>query len=559
MGSRNIVIIGGVAAGMKTACRLRRLDAEATITVIDRTSEISYGACPLPYYIEGLFDDLNEVRKTPVGVLRDEKFFDKVKGINTLPRTEALSIDRQNKTVNVRCLESNSEKTLPYDTLVMATGNSPIMPNLPGIDLDGVLPLKTMADADQIDQLAKTAKNAVIVGAGLIGLEVAEALTHRGVKVTMLEMQDHVMSAALDFGIAAILHHELRNKGVNLHLGEALQQIEGKDGIVSQVTTAHSSYPADLVLMAIGVRPVVDLAVAAGLELGSTGAITVTEQMQTSDANIYAVGDCVESTDLVSGKKTYIPLGSTANKHGRVAANNICGQPERFPGVLGSMAVKVFDINVSRTGLSVENAKLNGYDAISVIVSSPDIAHLYPGCKPIIIKLVADRKTRKLLGAQIVGPGVGDKRTDIIVTALSLGATVDQLAQFDLCYAPPFAGAMDAILQTANALRNKMDGMADSMSPCETQQLLKQKEDIFLLDVRSPAEHNEVRIPGATLIPLGALRARLDEIPKDRLIVPFCKLSLRGFEAQIILQQAGFTNVCYMEGGVLAWPYAIER
>lgn len=558
METRNIVVIGGVAAGMKTACRLRRLDAQANITVIDRTKDISYGACPLPYYIEGLYDELNEVRKTPAGVIRDETFFSKVKGFNTLSRTEASTIDRQQQTVTVRNLDSDEVQTLPYDTLVLATGNTPIMPPVPGIDLTGVLPLKTMDHAAQLDSLADTAKNAVIVGGGLIGLEMAEALIHRGINVTLLEMKDQVMATALDFSAAALVHRELRSKGVNLRLAEPLQRIEGQ-GKAERVITDQGSYDADLVLMAIGVRPVVDLARDAGIDLGKTGAIAVNDQMQTSDPAIYAVGDCVESTDLISGKKVYIPLGSTANKHGRIAANNICGHVEHFPGILGSLAVKVFDFNVARTGLSAEDAQLQGYDSVSHTSSSPDKTHLYPDCQSIIIKLVADRKTRKLLGAQVVGTGVVDKRIDIVVTALSLGATIDQLAQFDLCYAPPFAGAMDAIHQAANALRNKMDGMAESMSPCEAYQRIQQGDDLLLLDVRSPAEHDEIRIPGATLVPLGALRTRLAEIPKDRVVVPFCKVSLRGFEAQVILQQAGFTNICYMEGGVLAWPYDYEQ
>ncbi|OQY19947.1 MAG: pyridine nucleotide-disulfide oxidoreductase [Desulfobacteraceae bacterium 4572_35.1] len=557
MESRKIVIIGGVAAGMKTACRLRRLDADVSITAIDRTSDISYGACPLPYYIEGLFENLDEVRRTPVGVLRDEIFFKNAKGFDTLTRTEATAINRDQKTIRVRNLDSGEQQDLPYDILVLATGNTPIVPKLPGIELNGVVALKTMKQAQQIDTMAKTAKSAVIVGGGLIGLEVAEALIHRGIKVTLLEMKDQIMATALDFGIASLVHREMRKHGVDMRLSESLQRIEGS-GKVERVVTEHGSYSADLVLIAIGVRPVVDLAQDADIDLGVTGAIAVNEQMQTSDPCIYAVGDCVESNDIISGRKVYVPLGSTANKHGRVAANNISGQPERFPGILGSMAVKVFDISVARTGLSAEDALLNGYDAVSIRTSAPDIAHLYPGSKPIVIKLVADRKTRKLLGAQIVGPGVVDKRIDVIVSALSMGATVDQLAQFDLSYAPPFATAMDAILQCANALRNKMDGLVDSMSPAEVCQRLEQGEDIFLLDVRSPAEFDEVRISGATLIPLGALRNRLDEVPRDRLVAPFCKLSMRGFEAQIVLQQAGFTNVRYIEGGIVAWPYELE-
>ncbi|MBN2644516.1 MAG: FAD-dependent oxidoreductase [Desulfuromonadaceae bacterium] len=543
---------------MKTACRLRRLDAQAQITVIDRSHNISYGACPLPYYIEGLYDDLSEVRKTPVGVLRDEAFFSKVKGITALTRYDALKIDRDNQQVLVRHLDTGEEQSLNYDQLVMATGNEPILPPLPGIDLDGVLPLKTMEHAARIDELAVNAKHAVIVGGGLIGLEMAEALTERGLQVTLLEMKDQVLATALDFGMASLVHRELVAHGINLRLGEPLLRLEG-NGRVARVITANGQYPADLVLVAIGVRPAVKLARDAGLELGPTGAIAVNERMQTSDPAIYAAGDCAESTDRLSGKKVYVPLGSTANKHGRVAANNLCGQAEAFPGILGSLAVRVFNLNVGRTGLTSEDAHLLGLDPVSIIAPSPDIAHVFPGNKPIVIKLTADRSSRKVLGAQIVGPGVMDKRIDIVATLLALGGTVDQLANLDLCYAPPYASAMDALLQAANALRNKLDGLAESLSPCEVKELFDKGEDFIFLDVRAPAEFEEVRIAGGTLVPLGALRNKLQDLPKDRLIVPFCKISLRGYEAQIILQQAGFTKVKYMEGGIAAWPYALEK
>jgi NADPH-dependent 2,4-dienoyl-CoA reductase/sulfur reductase-like enzyme/rhodanese-related sulfurtransferase len=555
---QRILIIGGVAAGMKTACRLRRLDPDAQITVIDKSKNISYGACPLPYYIEGLYDDISEVRKTPTGVLRDEHFFAKVKGFETLTRTEALQIDRELKRVQVRNLDTEKISELEYDKLVMATGNEPIMPPLPGMDLPGVLPLKTMEQAREIDRLADKGQNAVIIGAGLIGLEVAEALTERGLKVTIIEMKDQVMATALDFSIAAMVHHELERHRVNLRLSERLKRIEG-NSTVEQVVTDQGTYPADLVLVAVGVRPAVKLAREAGLKLGETGAIEVNAYMQSSDPDIYAAGDCAECTDYLTNKKVYVPLGSTANKHGRVVANNIAGHEEQFPGILGSLAVKVFDLNVARTGMSSRDAQLIGLKPESIVVSAPDFAHLYPGSNPIVIKLIAERTSRKILGAQVAGPGVVDKRADVIATAVSLGATVDQLAQLDLCYAPPFSNAMDALHQTANAMRNKLDGLAESMSAIAVKEMLDNNEEFIFLDVRSPAEQEEVRIKGATLMPLGALRQKLTELPVDTLIVPFCKMSLRGYEAQLILQHAGFRNVRYMEGGILGWPYELEK
>ncbi len=555
---RRIVIVGGVAAGMKVASRARRLDAEASITVVERGEKVSYGACALPYYLEGLFDDLDEVMQTPTGVVRDAGFFAKVKGFEVLCRTEAMSIDRQQKLLRIRDLTSGTEKDLGYDQLVLATGNRPVMPPVPGIDLDGVHPLKSPEDAEKLMALAQKARRAVIVGGGLIGLEVAEALVHRGVEVNLVEMKDQVLASALDFGMASLVHRELRKSGVNLCLAEAVQRLEGEAGRIRRVVTSEGSYEADMVLMAIGVRPEVGLAREAGLEIGPTGAIAVDEHLCTSDQLIYAAGDCVESVDLLSGKKVYVPLGSTANKQGRVVADNLCGKKERFPGILGSLIVKVFDLNVARTGLSEEDARLLGAEPVSMLVPSPDRAHIYPGAKPVVIKLVADAVSRKLLGAQVIGPGAVDKRIDTLVAALTLGATVDQLANLDLAYAPPFSSAMDPLHQAANALRNKMDGIAASLDPVTVEEMRQAGEDFIFLDVRSPAEHGEVRIPGARLLPLGALRERLEELPRNTPIVPFCKLSLRGYEALRILKAAGFEQVRYMEGGILGWPFKLE-
>jgi NADPH-dependent 2,4-dienoyl-CoA reductase/sulfur reductase-like enzyme/rhodanese-related sulfurtransferase len=553
-----VVIIGGVAAGTKTACRLRRLDPSMQITLIDKGNNLSYGAYALPYFIEGLFDNLDDVRKTLAGAIRDKNFFTKVKGFDVFPATEALAIDRERREVRIKDLNNGEERILSYDSLVLATGSRPIMPPLPGMDLEGVVPLKTMEHADQIDRLAKSACSAVIIGGGLIGLDMAAALIHRGIKVTLLETKDQVMATAFDFGMAALVHRELRKNGVDLRLSEGPERIEGKGGKVTQVVTANGSYAADLVLIAIGVHPEVGLAKQAGITLGSSGAIAVDDQLRTSDERIFAAGDCAETTNLLSGRKVYIPLGSTANKHGRVVANNICGREERFPGILGSLIVKAFDLNVGRSGLSIEDAHLLGLDAVSVLVPGPDKAHVYPDAKPIVIKLVADRTNRRLLGAQIIGPGDVAKRLDVCITAMTMGMTVDQLAQLDLAYAPPFSAAMDPLHQAANTLRNKLDGLAESLDPATVKNYLEQGENILLLDVRSPAEHEEVRIPGAQLVPLGALRSRLDELPRHKPIVTFCKLSLRAYEAALILKSAGFDKVKYMEGGILGWPYDLD-
>ena len=556
---RQIVIIGGNAAGMKTAARARRLDPAARIVIVERGVDLSYGACALPYFVAGLVPDLDDVRRTNNGTLRDATFFRKVKGVEVRSRCEALAIDRLRRTVRVRDLENGREEDCCYDALVLATGNRPIVPPVPGIELNGVRPLKSLEDAAAIAAAAQPGRRAVIVGGGLIGLEMAEALRGRGLAVTLLEMKDQVLASALDFGMAALVHRELRRNGVELRLGEPLQAIAGEAGTVTGVVTAKGSYPADLVLLAIGVRPEVTLAREAGLAIGPTGAIAVDPRLQSSDPAIWAAGDCAECRDLLSGRPVYVPLGSTANKHGRVVADNLCGREATFPGVLGSLIVKVFDLNVARTGLSEEDAHLLGHDPVALLAPSPDRAHIYPGARPIAIKLIADRVDRRLLGAQIVGPGAVDKRIDTLATALTFGATVDQLAQLDLSYAPPFSSAMDPLHQAANALRNKLDGIGASLSPLEVRELLEQGQPLLLLDVRSPAEHAEVRIPGATLVPLGSLRERLASLPRDIEIVPLCKISLRGYEAQRILHAAGFSRVRYLEGGILGWPFELEQ
>ncbi len=556
---RKILIVGGVAAGMKSASRLRRLDPKAQITVVERGVHLSYGACALPYVISEEIEELDEVRQTANGTVRDEAFFSMVKDVEVLTRCEAVRIDRERQQLEVHFLDDGRVQTMPYDALVLATGSRPLVPPFPGRDLAGVCALKNMDDAASIATHVESGARAIIVGGGLIGLEMAEALGSRGMDVTLLEMQDQVLFGILDSDMAEHVHQVLRKEGIKLHLGEALQSISGKDGHVQQITTAKGEYPSDLVILALGAKPNIELAQEAGLNIGPSGAIAVNQQMQTSDPNIWAAGDCVESYHLLNHQPLHLPLGSTANKHGRIVADAICGRPAHFPGILGTLLVKVFGLNVGRTGLSPEKAAQSGFDPVSIFAPSPDRVHSMRGAKPILTRLTIDRVSRKLLGAQIVGTGEVAKRIDVVATALSFGADIDQLAQIDLGYAPPFSAAMDPLHQAANALRNKLDGLADSLSPLKLKKRLDLGEDLLLLDVRSPDEHAEVRMSGAKLLPLGKLRARVAELPKDKLIVPFCKISLRGYEAVRILRAAGFEKVAYLEGGVLGWPYELER
>jgi len=558
---QRIVIIGGVATGPKAASRARRRSPKAEITLIERGKILSYAGCGMPYYISGVVPSCDVLNCTSIGVPRDSLFFKNVKDITVLDRTLAQRINRSEKTVQVVDVETGKSRTIPYDKLVLATGGSPGMPPIKGIQLNRVLRLGQIEDAVLIHDLIATGemKKAVIVGAGLIGMEMVEALTEAGLHVTVVEMLAHVLPGLLDPEVAAFLAKYLHSKNVDIRTGERVAEIIGDDqGNVREVVTSQGeSIEADMVLVAVGVRPNTHLAQDAGLELGPTRAIAVNEYLQTSDPDIYAGGDCVENTHRITGQKTYAPLGSTANKHGRVIGDNVTGGKTKFPGVLGTAVLKVFDYNIGKTGLTEKGAREAGYDVVTALAPSPDLAHYYPTHKTILLKLVADRATGKLLGMQGVGPGDSVKRVDVAATALSFGATVEDLAQVDLGYAPPYSSAMDIIAHAANIIRNKIDGSAKSITPMEVKEKLDRGDDFLFLDVRSPGEYAEIRIEDkrVKLIPLGFLRRRINELPRDKEIITFCKISLRGYEAQLILEGEGFKDVKFMDGGVVAWPY----
>ncbi len=550
-----VVVIGGVAAGPKVAAKIMRLNPEAEVTVLEKGRFLSYAGCGLPYYVSGAVQEPKDLMSTPIGVVRDVAFFQKVKNVKVLNETEALEIDRAQKRVRARRHGEAADFWLAFDKLVLATGASPVRLPFPNAHLENIFTLHGVQDAEGIKALVSQAqaREVVVIGGGLIGVETAEALVQCGCRVTLVETLPQVLRV-LDWEMARLVERHLESHGVRVLTRTQVTAFEGT-GRVSGVLTSQGRLPADLVILGIGVRPQVDLARAAGLQIGSTGALQVNDRMQTSDPDIYAAGDCVESRDLVTGQPCFVPLGSTANKQGRVAAINICGGDDRFPGVLGSTVCKVFDFCVARTGLTEWAARQSGFQAVTVIVPDADRAHYMPGAKPIMLKLVVDASSRKLLGAQAVGPGQGDKRMDVAAMAITAGMTVDQLSKVDLCYAPPYSPALDNIITAANVARNKLDGQVVGITPMEVKQRLDAKEDFVFLDVRSPAEHQQERLPGSILIPLGALRTRLSELPKDREIITFCKISLRGYEAAKILQGAGYERVRVMDGGAATWPF----
>jgi len=553
-----VVVIGGVAAGPKVASKIKRLRPDADVTVVEKGEFLSYAGCGLPYYVSGVVKEQKELMCTPVGVVRDPVFFQKVKDFRALNHTEAMEIDREQKRVRVRDVRNGDDAWLDYDKLVLATGARPVVPPIPGVELDNVFTLHGVHDAEGIRALLaeKKAHDVTIVGGGLIGVEATEAIAEHGCRVTIVEMLPQILTI-LDWEMARLVEQHLETHAVKVLTGTQVTALEG-DGQVERVVTEQGAFPADMVVLAIGVRPLVTLAREAGLEIGRTGAIQVDTHMQTSDPDIYAAGDCVQSLDLVTGEPTYVPLGSTANKQGRVAAVNVCGGDDRFPGVLGSTVCKVFDYCVARTGLTEAKARDLGYDVVTALAPAPDKAHFMPEAKPLLLKLVVDAGTRRLLGAQATGPGDGSKRIDVAAMAITAGMTVDDLAGADLAYAPPYAPAMDNIITAANVARNKLDGHMVGISAMAVREMQDEGADFVLLDVRSPGEYEQVRLPGATLIPLGALRGRLDELPRDKTIVAFCKISLRGYEAAIILKHAGFDDVRVMDGGVAMWPFEKE-
>jgi len=556
-----ILLVGGVACGPKAASRLKRLLPHADVTIIEKGGIVSYGACGLPYYVGGLFSEIGMLMETPVGVTRTPAFFEKTKGVKILTRSEAVSIERKDKTVRVKNLDTGAEDDLEYDKLVLATGGTPFQPPIPGLDQKNVWFIRHPDDADTLVKgiEAQNLKRAVLVGAGFINLEMAEALVSRGMDVTIVEMLDQVMPAVLDQDVATFTAKYLRQNGVSLVLGERVTAIGG-EGKASSVETDKQSIPADLVVIAVGTRPNDSLAKDAGLQCMDRGGIVVNEYCRTSDVNIYAGGDCAvcNYVDNIVGNPLYVPLGSTANKHGRIIANHIAGSPTPFSGITCTSIVKAFDFTIGRTGLSEKQAKELSLDVVSTTWAGPDKPHFIPEAKPFIIKMMANRRDRKLVGVQVAGMGDGAKRLDVAATAILFGGTLDQLADVDIAYAPPYGPPLDPLTTCAHMLTNKLDGLASGISAFEARERIE-KGDVVLLDVRTPDEFQAMQLPYDVVhIPLGALREKLNTLPKDKDILAFCKVSLRGYEAQRILNAAGFDRVQFIEGGLVGWPFEIR-
>ena len=557
MSELKIVVIGGVACGPKAAAKAKRCNPDAQVTLIEKGEWISYGGCGLPYYLGATVKDLNDLMTTSWEAVRTPEFMKATKDIDTLLGWEATKINRAEKTVEVKEVKTGEMKVLPYDKLVIATGADNFKPPMEGINATGVFGMKTPKDAVDMQNYIKTegVSDVVVIGAGLIGMECAEAFINWGLNTTVIEMQGSIFPQVLDAEMGAVFQNYLEGEDLNFMLNTAVEKIlvDENDKVVG-VQTNKGVVDAQMVLVAVGVRPCVQLAVDAGLEVDR--GIVINDHCQTSDPDIYAGGDCVVTTNLVSGQRVYSPMGSTANRQGRVIGINITGGDATHEGVLQTAVCKMFDWSLGACGLSERVAKQLGYDTVTAIVPGPDITHFMPGKKLIITRLVADRATGRILGVQIVGPGKVDKRIDIMAAAMTFGVTAKQLANIDLSYAPPLSSAMENLTNAANVLQNTIDGKAKSMRFEEFESKLD-SDDVVFVDLRTEHERSQKMIPAKNQlhIPIEELRARANEVPKDKEVIVFCILSTRGFEGQLILNQAGYDDGKFVQGGIQFWPF----
>ncbi len=559
--TQRVVVVGGVAAGSKVAAKLVRLDPNAEVTVVERGRALSYAGCGLPYYISGVVADQRDLMSTPLGEERDSSLFHDLRNIRTLDLTEAVQVTRTEKIVEVRSLVDGSRKELPYDKLVLATGASAVIPELEGVELPGIHTLEGVRGAEAIKrELAATAaKDVVIVGGGLLGCEITEAIAVSGSRISLIEAQPSILGL-IDPDLGLLVQQYMEAKGVRVITGVPVEAFEGLGGGVEYVRLSDGRrIPCDFVILTAGVRPNTELATDCGLDIGLTGAIKTDDTMRTSDPDIYAVGDCSENCDIVTGRPTWWPMGSIAVKEARVAAINICGGTEYFRGIVNSTVLKIFDWTVARTGLDEGQARRAGFDPVVSLIPSLDSAHYIPTSRPILLKMVADRRSGRLLGAQGVGEGKIDKRIDIVATALTTGMTVDEFSHLDFGFAPPYGLAMDSLHAAANVIRNKRDGLFEGIPAAELQQKLLGDEPPFLLDVRAPAVYEDLRLAGSVNIPLGSLRGRLHEVPRGRELAVISRTGLKSYEAALILHDRGYESARVLDGGLEAWPYEIER
>ncbi|HNX76802.1 MAG TPA: FAD-dependent oxidoreductase [Candidatus Rifleibacterium sp.] len=533
-----IIIVGGVAGGASAAARARRLDEKAEIILFERGEHISFANCGLPYFIGDIIKDREALLVTTPAAMK-EKF-----AIDVRVRNEVLAIDRQARSVKVKELLTGREYDESYDYLVLSPGASAVRPPINGIELPGIFTLRNLEDTDRIKAATKGKRAAVVVGGGYIGLEMAESLRHAGMQVTLVELAAQVMGPA-DPEMAAMLHAELKMSGVDLKLGQSVTSFEKHAEGLRVILSSGDKVPADVVIMAIGVRPENKLAKNAGLELGVTGGIKVDRHMLTSDSSIYAVGDAVEVTDLMTGKPALIPLAGPANRQGRIAVDNIFGLDREYRNTQGSAVCKIFDLTFAMTGLSEKQAIKNAIRYDKVYVHPASHATYYPGATSISLKMIYDPDTGRVLGAQAVGIDGVEKRIDVMAVAIRAGMSVYDLEEMELCYAPPYGSAKDPVNYAGFVAANLLRQQARHFHVAEIARLSANQK---LLDVRTTEEVMAGSIPGSVNIPLHELRARLGELDQQKEYMVYCQAGLRGYLAYRILVQRGF-KASNLDGG----------
>lgn len=538
-----VCIIGGVAAGASCAARLRRLDENAEIIMFEKGDFISFANCGLPYHISGVIPEREDL------LLQTPLSFRARFNVDVRVKNEVVSVNRDRKTLTVKDLRKESEYTESYDKLLIATGARPFVPDIPGINSERVFPLKEIPDMDSIVSRIKKhgARSAAVIGGGFIGLEAAENIYEAGLDVHIIEMAPQVMMQ-LDGDLASILHNHIREKGIYLHLSAEPAAIRDEDGHQALTLKDGSSVVCDFAVPAIGVRPESSLARDAGLAVGPRGGIEVNDLMQTSDPDIYAAGDAVETLNIVTGAKGPVPLAGPANKQGRIAADNIAGRRDYYAGAQGAGIVKVFDLQAASTGINSRTASSEGFEFDEVCIHANNHAGYYPGATPISMKVIYEKGSGVILGAQAVGRDGCDKRIDVISTAMRAGLTVYDLSDLDLCYAPPFGSAKDPVNMAGYVACNVRDSLAAFVS----WEKLSDVPDYIVIDVRSEEEVEADPLDGALNIPLDKLRERINEIPSGRTPVILCAAGVRSYIAARILSQKGFEGVLVLSGGMMS-------
>lgn len=544
-----ILIVGGVAGGASTAARLRRLDENAEIIIFERGNDVSFANCGIPYFCGDVIKDRGKLL-----VMTPEKL-KALLNIEARVKSEVTKIDRDKKTITVLDKNTNSEYEEIYDKLVLSPGAAPIKPPIEGIDDERILTVRNLDDADKIKDILreKNPKTVSIIGAGFIGLEMAENFTHLGIETSIIELSNQVM-APVDYEIAAQVQNHLRDKGVNLFLEDGVKSFTKSEKLIINLNSSKQ-IETDFAILAIGVKPESKLAVEAGLEIGKTGGILVNKKLETSDPSIYALGDAIEVNDLVSQSPALIPLAGPANKQGRIVANNICGLDSEYKATQGTAILKIFDYEVGSTGNNEKTLKRNNTPYLKTYIHGASHADYYPEAFPLMIKLLFSPVDGKILGAQAIGMEGIDKRIDVIASAIKFEKTVKDLIELELSYAPPFGSAKDSVNIAGMVAENILTNKVKIVHFDEIEELSK---DSFILDVRSELERSIGKIENSYNIPIEELRARIDEIPKDKKIILYCSKGLKSYFASRILMQKGFENVYSLSGGYLLYKQILR-